>query len=220
MPKKKRFSYVYQFKVVLKGAPLPIWRRILIPDNYNFWDFHVAIQDAMEWLDEHLHHFILKNPITQKKAFIEMERDDLDDLFIGLPHSKRQETYLEIDQYVANWFTPHQKKGLYVYDFGDNWEHELTLEKILPKEKGAKYPRCIAGKGACPPENCGGVYGYEQLLKILKDPKHPEYQELYAWLMGQGIDPQNFDPHAFDPVSVEFDDPKERWEEMLAWKEM
>jgi hypothetical protein len=79
----------------------------------------------------------------------------------------------------------------YTYDFGDDWEHLIEVEKALEPEPGVRYPVCIAGKRACPPEDCGGIWGYEELLEVLKDPQHEEYEERLEWLGGA------FDPEAF-----------------------
>lgn len=97
----------------------------------------------------------------------------------------------------------------YVYDFGDSWEHEIRLEKILPREK-RKYPACIAGKRACPPEDCGGIWGYEEFLEIIKDPEHEEYEDMLDWVGGE------FDPEHFDIEDVQFDDPVQR-RKMIMW---
>jgi hypothetical protein len=82
---------------------------------------------------------------------------------------------------------------VYEYDFGDGWEHGIQLEKIVGPEPGVHYPRCLAGRRACPPEDCGGVWGYAELLEILADPRHPEHAERLEWLGGP-IDPEAFDP--------------------------
>jgi hypothetical protein len=85
---------------------------------------------------------------------------------------------------------------IYEYDFGDGWEHEIVVEKVLPVEEGVLYPRCLAGKRACPPEDVGGIWGYEDFLATIKDPKHPERREMLEWAGG------SFDPAAFDLASV------------------
>jgi hypothetical protein len=91
------------------------------------------------------------------------------------------------------------KKFLYVYDMGDSWEHIIQIEKTLPAEIGVKYPRCIDGKRACPPEDCGGPWGYCDLLEIIQDPNHPEYEERIEWIGGEA-DPEAFD---LDEVNAE-----------------
>jgi hypothetical protein len=84
----------------------------------------------------------------------------------------------------------------YTYDFGDNWEHDLLVETVAPAEPGTAYPRCLSGRRACPPEDCGGIWGYQELVKILTDPKHEEHEERLEWL---GFDTATqFDPAAFD----------------------
>lgn len=190
------FIQVYQFKVALNGIRPPIWRRIEIPSNYTFWDLHVAIQDAMGWFDSHLHEFNILNPSTGDRERIGLPVEDP-----GFGDEVAPGWNLNMSQY----FSLENKKALYIYDFGDDWEHTLTLEKILPREKGKQYPVCIKGKRACPPEDCGGILGYEELVEIMADPKHEEYDEMIEWVDGP------FDPEAFDAKSIEFDDPRERW---------
>jgi hypothetical protein len=193
----KTYKNIYQFKIALKHIKPPIWRRIQVPDNYSFWDLHVAIQDAMGWTDSHLHSFHIINPRTAWEEEIGSPGDPFfdDDPIIPSPDKK-----------ISKYFSLDNKKALYVYDFGDYWEHEVVLEKILPKEKGAEYPVCIAGKRSCPPEDFGGPYGYMDLLNIVSDPEHEEYDEMIKWLGDE------FDPEHFDPDEVIFEDPEERWE--------
>jgi hypothetical protein len=88
---------------------------------------------------------------------------------------------------------PREKsKLLYEYDFGDSWDHELLVEKRLPLAAGKRYPVCLTGKRACPPEDCGGVWGYASVLEAIRDPEHPEHEEMLEWVGGE------FDPEAFD----------------------
>ena len=92
----------------------------------------------------------------------------------------------------------------YTYDFGDNWEHKIQLEKILPRDKNIEYPACIAGKRACPPEDCGGIWGYEEFLEAINNPDHEEHEEMLEWVGGE------FNPEHFDVNEVSFDDPNKR----------
>ncbi|MGO9019670.1 MAG: plasmid pRiA4b ORF-3 family protein [Syntrophobacteraceae bacterium] len=112
---------------------------------------------------------------------------------------------------IAEHFTEPGVAAVYEYDFGDGWEHEVLLEGILLKEQGVKYPRCIAGKRTCPPEDCGGVLGYYRILEILGNPKHEEYQETVVWAKGQTRGGHTYRPDKFDPEEVHFDNPKKRW---------
>ena len=95
-------------------------------------------------------------------------------------------------------------KSEYVYDFGDNWEHTVKLEKILPRQEGIPYPKCTDGKRACPPEDCGGSWGYEDFLKAITNPKHREHKEMLDWVGG------SFDPEHFDIKEVVFENPAQR----------
>ena len=195
---KRKFDRVYQFKITLKYIKPPIWRRIQVPENYSFWDLHVAIQDSMGWLDYHLHEFEIIDPSTGMKVNIGLPIDD--DFDIGeevIPGWKAK---------IADYFTMNNKRAHYEYDFGDGWEHIIELEKILPRKKGITYPVCTGGKRACPPEDVGGTGGYEDFLKIITNPDHEEYEEMIQWAGGP------FDPEHFDPEEVIFDDPQERWE--------
>ena len=171
-----------------------------MPENYTFWDLHVAIQDSMGWWDSHLHSFTLKNPVTGEKEEIGIPSDDFFDEMSMLPGWKEK---------ISKWFTAENKKAEYAYDFGDGWSHEVKLEKILPREEKVKYPRCIEGKRACPPEDCGGIGGYDNLLEIISNPAHEEYEEMMEWLGGR------YDPEAFDPAQAKFDNPKERLKNIL-----
>lgn len=195
-PVNTDYIQVYQFKVALMGIRPPIWRRIQVPANYTFWNLHVAIQDAMGWFDSHLHEFQVDHPSSGHQVRIGIPVEDFE---FG------EEVIPGWNRYISEYFSLEHPKAAYVYDFGDNWEHTVTLEKILPREKGRQYPVCVKGKRACPPEDCGGVWGYRELLEIIADPGHEEYDEFMEWL------DEDFDPEAFEVMSVQFDDPMERW---------
>ncbi|KYK36855.1 MAG: plasmid pRiA4b ORF-3 family protein [Theionarchaea archaeon] len=189
---KKKFNNVYQFKITLLGINPPIWRKIQAPETYTFWDLHVALQDAMGWYDYHLHEFEMVNPRTDSPVNI------------GTPYEDSGSEILpEEKQKIADYFSMENPSAHYVYDFGDSWEHEIRLEKIIPREK-IDYPVCIKGKRACPPEDCGGVWGYEEFLEIIKDPDHEEYEDMLEWVGGA------FDPEHFDVKEIVFDDPAKR----------
>lgn len=192
---KKKFDRVYQFKITLKDIRPPIWRRILVQETYTFWDLHVAIQDSMGWLDYHLHHFEIPDPL--KKSIVEVGIPD-EDFEMG------KEILPGWEVKIADYFSKENNRADYIYDYGDNWVHQVELEEILPCEKGVKYPRCIDGQRSCPPEDCGGIGGYEDFLKIIMEPQHEQYEEMLDWVGGE------FDPEHFDVKEVYFDNPKER----------
>jgi hypothetical protein len=175
-----------------------IWRTLQIPETYSFWDLHVALQDAMGWLDYHLHFFRVSKPGTGETVQIGIPDDDAfegDEPILpgwGIP--------------VATYFPQCGAAAQYEYDFGDGWEHEVILEAMSPRQRGKRYPLCLGGARSCPPEDCGGVGGYENLLAVLRDPTHDEYESTLQWVG------RRFDPEYFDPKRVKFDDPGRRWE--------
>lgn len=188
---------IYQFKISLQGIAPAIWRRIQVAEDYSFWDLHVAIQDAMGWLDCHLHLF----RVHREHVPVAIEIGIPDDFAIeGDP-----EIYAGWEAPVSDLFYTVGDTADYIYDFGDDWHHEILLEGILLREGRKKYPRCIDGAGACPPEDCGGIHGYRHMLEILANPDDEEHLEMLEWLGG------NYDPLAFNPGKVKFDNPAKRW---------
>jgi hypothetical protein len=182
--------------VTLIGIEPEVWRRIVVPGNYSFWDLHVAIQDAMGWLDYHLHAFRIQNP----------ETGDLDQ--IGIPDDSFENEARLVAGWevpIAHYFRERGDRADYEYDFGDGWEHDVVLEEIATRVPRKRYPLCLDGARACPPEDCGGVYGYEALLAALRDPTHDEHESMVEWVGGK------YDPAAFSPKKIRFDDPGKRW---------
>jgi hypothetical protein len=170
-------SSIYQIKVTLKDSRPSIWRRIQVPGDISLSRLHAVLQIVMGWTNSHLHQF---------KA---------GERYYGEPDPEFADMIEVIDerQVRLNQIAPDVKASfVYEYDFGDNWEHELVVEKILPPEKGAQYPRCTDGKCACPPEDVGGVWGYQDFLEAMRDPNHPEHEDMVEWAGGE------FDPEAFD----------------------
>ncbi|WP_018637591.1 plasmid pRiA4b ORF-3 family protein [Parafrankia elaeagni] len=172
---------VYQVKVGLRGAKPPIWRRLEVPANTSLERLHTILQAAFDWDDSHLHAF--ETPYGR----------------FGTPDAdldQRAEQPVSLEQVLPTL----KAKIRYTYDFGDDWEHEILLEKILEPDPSVRYPRCTGGRRAAPPEDCGGIWGYEALLEILGDPSHPEHDERLEWLgLGSAAD---LDPTAFDPQGV------------------
>ncbi|MCK4811505.1 MAG: HEAT repeat domain-containing protein [Methanosarcinales archaeon] len=185
MAGKRKFDQVYQFKITLKRIRPPIWRRIQVPETYTFHDLHVAIQDVMGWEGYHLHEFEMADPVTGLEMRIGVPSEDF-----GF-----SEVLQEQKEPISGYFSMENQSAEYTYDFGDDWGHRILLEKILPRDGDTKYPVCIKGKRACPPEDCGGVWGYEELLEALHDPDSAEDEELLEWL-GEGFDPEYFDAKA------------------------
>jgi pRiA4b ORF-3-like protein len=159
-------------KVTLYGTKPPVWRRLLIPGEMTLGDLHEAIQAAMGWDGGHLHAFDIAG--RQYGA-----PDSLDEVA-----NEERLTLNKVRNTGVSRFT-------YTYDFGDNWEHTVLIERPRRPPEAGRYPACIAGKRNCPPEDCGGPWGYEDLLAVLADPAHREYLERVEWV-GEGFDPEAF----------------------------
>ncbi len=196
---KKNFNQVYQFKIVLNDIKPLIWRQIQVQEYYSFWDLHVAIQDVMPWKDYHLHEFKITDSKTGNIVRIGIPDEE------SLIASMNEPLLPEWNINISDYFSLENSKADYFYDFGDDWQHTITLEKILPKTDGEKYPICIAGERTCPPEDCGGIPGYFDFLEAIKNPYHERYQEMLEWLG------KKFDPEYFEPNKVKFRDPKIRF---------
>ncbi len=163
---------VVSLKVTLRGVQPPVWRRLLMSGTMTLSDLHQAIQAAMGWRDCHIHAF------------------DID----GQPYGDRRTTddIADESRLTLNGLL---KSGIarfgYAYDFGDTWEHAVAIEKTQPAVSGSSYPVCVAGKRNCPPEDCGGSWGYQHLMAVLADPEHPERSEQLEWI-GEEFDPDAF----------------------------
>src|SRR3989338_3341927 len=194
-------SGILQFKITLNDSTPRVWRRILVPNNYTFFALHCAIQNAMGWSDSHLHAFYIEKKRSKNRISIEFPNPEADDLYGSEARDERREL-------IADYFGKTIKQCVYCYDFGDNWDHAILFERALPRDPKAKYPQCLAGANGCPPDDCGGVGGYDDLQKIIKNPNHKEHFDMLEWL-GLG-DPKEFDPHGFNSAEVEFENPKKR----------
>lgn len=168
---------IYQLKVTLHRTKPPIWRRILVPSDIRLSELHMILQIVMGWENAHLHQFVAEG-VTYGS------HDEGLDMDMDVENE---------DAYELHQILKKEKKLItYEYDFGDSWVHHVMLEKIVPFDKDCQLPRCIAGKRACPPEDCGGIWGYQEILDTLKHPEDPEYEETLEWL-GGGFDPEKFD---------------------------
>ena len=174
---------IYQLRIVLRDIDPPILRILQIKGNANLGKLHDYIQGAMGWKDCHLHEFKIK----------------------GQSYRAEEQMYEEIDEPDMHDEQDHRINKLlqegdsfeYIYDYGDYWEHEIFVEKIIPPKEGVYYPVCTYGERACPPEDCGGPGGYEELLEVLKDTEHEEYEHYSEWV-GSSFDPEKFDSEKTD----------------------
>jgi len=179
MGKKKAASAIYQLKISLKGARPPIWRRVQVSSDITLGTLHQIIQAAMGWYDCHLHEF-------------EVQGQSYGQPMPDYDWDVRDENKTKLSQLVS-----HEKfKFVYIYDMGDSWEHQILAEKILQPDPETRSPVCIKGKRACPPEDCGGIWGYAEFLEAIGDPQHSEHQQLLEWVGGE------FDPESFELEAV------------------
>jgi hypothetical protein len=180
---KKSSDTVYQVKITLNDVEPPVWRRVLVRDC-SLARLHDVIQASMGWEDYHLHLFEVRG---ERYGDPEQWRDDMwggDDV--------RDEGKAKLSHCRDKGI----RKLLYEYDMGDGWRHTLMIEKAVPAEAGVRYPRCVDGARACPPEDCGGPWGYMDLLQALEKPLTERQEELLEWIGGA------FDADAFDPDLV------------------
>lgn len=171
-----------QFKIQLKNVTKPtVWRRVIVPETFTFHDLHMVIQSVFPWDNYHLYMFSPKGYGSKP--------------IISLPSEGWEETQMNAKRTLLSMFFFEKKQSFtYIYDFGDDWTHHIILEKIL--SNAVLFPMCTDGKGTCPPEDCGGPWGYQNLRETLSDPANEEYEEMKEWLgleEGQEWNPEGFD---------------------------
>ncbi len=164
----------FQLKITLEGSKPPIWRRVQIADC-TLDVLHEVIQIAMGWENYHMHQF------------------DWDGLCFSHPEAELDgDVYDETQVYLGQLVADGCKKLRYWYDFGDDWWHTIVIEKSIKPKPTDRFPTCLKGVGACPPEDCGGIWGYYDFLAAIRDPKHERHDELVEWA-GDDFDPESFD---------------------------
>lgn len=169
-----------QLKVTLAGIKPPIWRRIVISGSATLGQLHMVLQVAMGWDNYHLHCFEIGDVRYGTADDEELDIEEVDETTVT----------------VADAFGT-TRRGIYEYDFGDSWHHQLLVEKANVDVPMKGFATCLDGKRACPPEDCGGTYGYADLLEALADPDHEEHESYVEWA-------GEFDPEEFDPEAVNF----------------
>jgi hypothetical protein len=180
---------VLRVKIQLKEiSKPPVWRRVLVPAQFSFHNFHRVIQAAFGWQDCHLYQFSPSGYGSSPQIGIKDE--DWSEDSIQDSHKTKLQQYL---------YEKGQKFS-YIYDFGDDWIHQITVEEVL--EEVRISPQLISGKGTCPPEDCGGVWGYEELKLVLNNPKHPENREMRKWL-GM-LSTERWDPNFLELEELQF----------------
>ncbi len=180
MSTAKAKKQVFQLKVTLAEVSPVVWRRILVPADAALAHLHLVLQVAMGWNDSHLHCF---ETAGGRYGMIDLEEDSPDLL---------DERKVKLAKVLPN----RKARLFYSYDYGDGWSHEVVLEAILPTDPRHRYPLCIGGGGACPPDDCGGPGGYGELVRVLRSPKDEEHDDMLTWVGGY------FDPASFDANEV------------------
>lgn len=181
MAPRKKAQTVYQLKIALRDIRPPIWRRVQVCSDATLGHLHWVIQFAMGWTNSHLHSFSIQG-VEYTMLMPDLGFDELD---------RHDEQPLKLSKVI----TGEKFKFIYLYDFGDAWEHEVLVEKVLTAEPDTDYPTCIKAKRACPPEDCGGSWGYQEFLETIQDAEHPEHESMLEWVGG-----------SFDPEDAELDE--------------
>ncbi|PZO52447.1 MAG: hypothetical protein DCF15_13715 [Phormidesmis priestleyi] len=193
--KMSKASSIYQIKITLRDCRPPIWRRVQVRSSELLEHLHYVIQLSMGWTNSHLHSFSIQGT----EYGVPMPEFDMDDREV------RDEAKVKLSKVI-----PGEKfKFSYLYDFGDSWEHEILVEKVLEAEPEIDYPICIKAKRACPPEDCGGIWGYRDFLEAIQDPEHPEHEEMLEWVGG-----------SFDPDDAELEEANEQLQRIHEWKRL
>ena len=175
-------STVHRLKVTLKGIRPPIWRRIEVASNTGLHELSAILEAAMGWGGDHLHAFVTGGVTYQ----IPSEFDDFD----------RYRTFDERKSKLAKVLPAVGSRMVFEYDFGDSWAHDVVVEAITPAGVDTAYPVCVGGKRACPPDDCGGPWGYGELLQTLADPGHEDHLSMLEWCGG------SIDPDAFNAADI------------------
>lgn len=178
MAAKREPLRLYEVKLTLMYVEPVVWRRVQVPRDITLGKLHDVIQVAMGWDDGHLHEFVIGRKRYGRLMSEAMDFGDASAVDEGIVH--------------LNGVAKPKAKFVYLYDFGDGWEHEVRIERELESDTSKRQAHCIAGENACPPEDCGGVPGYLDMLEIIADPQHTEYERMSEWL-GDDFDPRHFD---------------------------
>lgn len=194
-------SKILEIDITLQGTEPKVWRRVLVPADLTFRELHYAIQFSMGWTNSHLHQFVVGQYDRCIGMILEDVFDDME------PEDGRE---VNISELLAK----PKDEIIYEYDFGDGWMHLIEVRKVLDPESGMKYPVLTDGAMACPPEGCGGIGGYAELVEAMKNKRTKRYRELIEWL-GEAFDPLEFDIAAINAAYFkDFKKEVKDWEQL------
>jgi len=165
---------ILKLRITILDIMPEIWREILIENDITFEELHKIIQIAFDWTNSHLYGFNINGTL------------------FSVPDEEYESDDLDVKNKITEFLFSKGQKCIYTYDFGDNWEHEIEIIDILNREK-IQYPKCIAGKRNCPPEDCGSIPGYEGIIEALKSKNKSEHQDLLEWLGDYDLEKFNID---------------------------
>lgn len=188
---------MFRFLIMMNDIKPTIWRSIELDEDSTFWDLHMAIQDVMSWDNAHLHEFIISDSHMKHDLKIGIPIED------GFTDPEEEPDPAWMCE-LSSVFIDIGDKVTYHYDFGDGWECDVILEGSFLAPKKVKFPRCVAGERAAPPEDCGGIRGYYDLLDVLADPTHDEHKDILRWLKGTRPRKGLYEPDVFEPETVKF----------------
>lgn len=183
---------VIQLKITLDKTKPAIWREVQVERSSTFFELHHIIQIAFGWKNYHLYEFSIDGHTLGAP----------EDYMANIPVT--EEGVIDARDITVDLIIEPDETFSYLYDFGDSWKHLITVEKFLPQQKAKKYPFCDGGELSCPPEDCGGIPGFYNLLEILKDKKHPEYRDSKRWV-GKNYDQSLFDKEKVDKRLISLD---------------
>ena len=196
-------NLVYQIKCKLLHTKPAVFRTLLVDSTVSFYELHHILQIAMGWFNYHLFNFRYH------------------DYYLELPNEE-DEMYNDFSRFqkvdprtitVKEFFISIKSKIIYTYDFGDSWVHEIELQKMIEPDASMQLPLCVKGKYACPPEDCGSIPGYYNLIEIMKKPRHSEYKDYINWLGGEPYDMAAFDINLVNEELQHLKEYINEWEE-------
>ncbi len=171
----------FQFRILLAGVKKPpVWREVVVDEKITFHHFHDILQRIMDWDNSHMYQFSPGGYGSLPRFMLKTEYAESEFSSVSKLAKGHEGIYDSKKVKLENFFTEQRGKIVYIYDFGDNWKLIITLKSKIPEK--VDFPYLTGGKGKCPPDDCGGIWGYQNMLDALNDPNHPEHEDMREWL--------------------------------------